>query len=63
MSSEKYGMNYDMNVDLHSNENELYVKGTIYIPDLVIASMFSDLKKVTRSYYAAIAPIIMYVPT
>jgi hypothetical protein len=24
--------------------------------------MFSDLKKVTRSYYAAIAPITMCVP-
>ncbi|GJS51138.1 hypothetical protein Tco_0624500 [Tanacetum coccineum] len=38
MSSMKFGMIYDnTNGDSHSNEYELEVQGTIYIPDLVIA--------------------------
>ena len=38
MSSEGYGMNYDIiNVDPHTNKYELEVQGTIYIPDLVNA--------------------------
>ena len=35
MSSEKLGMNYDINVDPHTNEYELKVQGTNNIPDLV----------------------------
>ena len=37
MSSEKFGMNYDINVDPHTNEYELKVQGTNNIPDLVNA--------------------------
>ena len=51
-----------MNVDPHSNEYELYVKGTIYISDLVIASMIVILNKWLDNINAANAPIKMYVP-
>lgn len=37
MSSNWYGMNYDINVYPHSNEYELKVQGTNDIPDLVNA--------------------------
>ena len=43
MSSKKYRMNYDIKmIDPHINKNEL--KGTIYIPDLVVARQVLWLK-------------------
>ena len=37
MSSERYGMNYDINVNPHTNKYELEVQGTNNIPYLVNA--------------------------
>ncbi|GJY64230.1 hypothetical protein Tco_0465690 [Tanacetum coccineum] len=47
MSSKKFGMNYDnMNVDPYTNEHELEVQGTIYIPDLMIEEKINGTKGV-----------------
>ncbi|GJW08287.1 ribonuclease H-like domain-containing protein [Tanacetum coccineum] len=57
MSSMNFGMNYDnTNGDPHTNEYELEVQGTIYIPDLVIARHVQTIRA-TSSNHAKILAI------